>query len=367
MFITAVTFIVILSILVLIHELGHFLMARFFGVQVEEFGFGLPPRILGKKIHGTIYSLNWLPIGGFVKLAGEDAEDIDREKAKATTAKERSHYFWAKSRGQRAAILLAGVTMNFLLAVAITTGLLTHGVIEPTKIVHVEKVTVESPAWQAGLHEQDVIRSIAYTDKNTLQTKNLEVPQTLIDIVKAHAGETVLLNILRGSDSLTVAVVPRKEPPKGEGPLGVAVSNLMKRKYPLSQAPFLAVKINVIRMWEMLSSLGHVIAKLVTGEQIAKGEIAGPIGIAQVTGEAVKYGWEAVLEFMSILSLNLALLNVLPFPALDGGRLAFVIADKFGKKARPAVERVIHQIGMIILLALILLITVNDILRIVRG
>jgi len=110
-----------------------------------------------------------------------------------------------------------------------------------------------------------------------------------------------------------------------------------------------------------------VVEKLVTGKSLEKGEISGPIGIAQVTGEAVKYGLDAVLEFMAILSLNLAILNVLPFPALDGGRLMFVIAEKFGKKARPAVERTIHQIGMLFLLALILIVTVNDILRIVRG
>lgn len=367
MFLTAVTFILILSILVMIHELGHYTVARLFGVQVEEFGFGLPPRIWGKKIKGTIYSINALPIGGFVKLAGEDEEDVDREKHKVTTAKERSKYFWAKSRGQRALILSAGVFMNFLLAVAITTLLLTRGITEPTKIVHVETVVAGSPAALGGLQVQDVVKSVQYAENTGIQTKDLSEPQELIDIVKAHAGTTVTLTIIRNNTSLTISLIPRTNPPQGEGPLGVAVSNLEKHKYPLYQAPFLAVKINVERMWMMLTSLGSVIAKLVTGQKIATGEISGPIGIAQVTGEAVKYGFDAVLEFMAILSLNLALLNILPFPALDGGRLAFVIADKFGKKARPAVERMIHQIGMIILMALILLVTVNDILRIVRG
>lgn len=367
MFITAITFIVILSVLVMIHELGHYTVARLFGVHVEEFGFGLPPRLWGKKIKGTIYSINWLPIGGFVKLAGEDAEDIDKERQKATTAKERSRFFWAKSRGQRALILSAGVFMNFLLAVAITALLLTRGIIEPTKIVHIETVTENSPAAIAGLEEQDVVSSIQFADATGVQTKMLETPDALIEIVKANAGQPVTLSILRNGNPLTITLTPRKDPPKGEGPLGVAVSNLEKHTYPVSQAPWLAVKINAERVGMMLTSLGSVIAKLVTGQKLASGEIAGPIGIAQVTGEAVKYGFDAVLEFMAILSLNLAVLNILPFPALDGGRLVFVIADKFGKKARPAVERMIHQIGMIILLALILLVTVNDILRIVRG
>ncbi len=352
----------------MIHELGHYTVARLFGVHVEEFGFGLPPRIWGKKIKGTVYSINWLPIGGFVKLAGEDQEDVDREKKKITSETVRNTYFWAKSRGQRALILCAGVFMNFMLAVGITTYLLTRGVTEPTKTVHVETVTANSPAALAGLKEQDVVKSIQYVDEKGIQTKNLETPDELISIVNAHAGTTVTLAIVRNvAEPITVSLIPRVNPPEGEGPLGVAISNLETRTYSLSKAPFMAVKINAVRMWTMLTSLGSVISKLVTGNKLASGEIAGPIGIAQVTGQAVKYGFDAVLEFTAILSLNLALLNILPFPALDGGRLAFVIADKFGKKARPAVERMIHQIGMIILMALILLVTVNDILRIVRG
>ena len=364
---TIVTFIAILSILVIIHELGHYTVARLFGVHVEEFGFGLPPRIFGKKIKGTIYSLNWLPIGGFVKLAGEDEEDVEAEKKKITSAKQRSHYFWAKTRRQRGLILIAGVCMNFLLAVAITTILLIRGISEPTKVVHIETISPDSPASAAGLKEQDIVFSIQYTDQEGNKTKELQNPQELIDIVKQSPDLPVTLSLIRDGQAISTTLVPRKDPPVGEGPLGVAVSNIEKHTYSWMIAPFVAVKINIERMGVMLTSLGGVIAKLVTGQSLQGGEIAGPIGIAQVTGKAVQYGFDAVLEFMSILSLNLALLNILPFPALDGGRLMFVIADKFGKKARPAVERMIHQIGMLILLALILLVTVNDILRIVRG
>lgn len=367
MLLTAVTFFIILSILVVIHEFGHYTVARLFGVHVEEFGFGLPPRLFGKKIKGTIYSINLLPIGGFVKLAGEDEEDIDKEKSKFKHTKERSQFFWAKSTFQRSLILLAGVFMNFLLAVGITAFLLTRGVSEETKMVHVEKVSVGSPAATVGLMSGDIIASMTVNENGKPRTISLTEPQLLIDTVKANAGTTVTLHVHRGQQPLDLQVTPRKDPPNGEGPLGVSVSNLVKTYYPWYQAPFVAVKINIERAWMMLASLGGVIAKLVTGKQLASGEIAGPVGIAQVTGEAVKYGFDAVLEFMAILSLNLALLNVLPFPALDGGRLAFVVAEKFGKKARPAVERMIHQIGMIILMALILLITVNDILRIVKG
>jgi regulator of sigma E protease len=135
----------------------------------------------------------------------------------------------------------------------------------------------------------------------------------------------------------------------------------------VSQAPVVATKINLERGWQMLAGIGVLIGRLVRLKPVG-GDIAGPIGIAQVTGEAVKFGWKAVLEFMSILSLNLAVLNILPIPALDGGRLAFVFLEKIlGKKVKPAFEQSTHQIGMIILFILIILISINDVLRLARG
>jgi len=366
MLLTALTFIIILSILVCIHEFGHYFVARLIGVHVEEFGFGLPPRIWGKKIRGTMYSVNWLPIGGFVRLKGEDMSpgDTAGERHKV---KNRKTYFWARSKKERAAILLAGVTMNFLLAVGITTFLLTHGVIEKVGYVHIETVTAGSPAAAAGLLVDDKVERVVYTADGVQRVKTITVPEDLIGIVKEQAGKPVQIDLERKGEKLSVTIIPRITPPTGEGPMGVAISDLEQRKYSLWQAPQKALSINISRMWQMLTSIGGLLYKLATGASVQQAEVAGPVGIAQVTGQAVKYGWEAVLEFMSILSLNLALLNVLPFPALDGGRLAFVILEKFGKKARPDIERTIHQMGMIFLLALVALITLNDILRLVRG
>ncbi len=350
MFITAVVFIIILSILVFIHEFGHFAVARIIGVKVEEFGFGLPPRLWGRKIKGTIYSLNWLPIGGFVKLAGEDEQEISpNQKTQGI-----KHFFWARTKKERAAILLAGVTMNFLLAVGISTYLLTQGVQEVTGQVHVERVLPGSPAEKAGLKEKDVI-------------VNFSTPPELIAFVKDHAGEEVTLTILRANDQFTITLVPRREYPAGEGPMGVAISDLETKVYPVTRAPFEAVKLNLHRAGQMLAGIGTLIARLVQLQPVGQ-DVAGPIGIAQVTGTAVRFGFKAVLEFMSILSLNLAVLNVLPIPALDGGRLAFVFLEKIlGRKVRPAFEQSTHQIGMIILFVLILLISINDILRIAKG
>lgn len=351
MILTAVIFFIVLSILVLIHELGHFLVARWIGVHVEEFGLGLPPRVWGKKIRGTIYSINWLPIGGFVKLSGEDEEELKTSNVKL---KNRRQYFWARSKKERTAILVAGVTMNFLLAVAITTFLLTQGVAEPSGRVHIERVVAGSPAEEAGLKAGDIVQ-------------DMRTPQELIDFTRANAGSAITLTILRDGTPSAIAVTPRRDPPPGQGPLGVAISDLEIKAYPLTVAPVMAVKINVQRGWEMLRSIVVTVWRLVTLQPLAA-EIAGPIGIAQVTGQAVQYGFMALLEFMAILSLNLAVLNILPIPALDGGRLAFVFLEKFmGRRVRPAFERSAHQWGMIILFALILLVSINDILRLVRG
>jgi len=367
--VTAITFLLILSVLVFVHEFGHFIMARMIGVKVEEFGFGLPPRIFGKKIKGTIYSINWLPIGGFVRLAGEDEDPsfVKTAQAKDLKGHNRLQYFWARSKKERAAILLSGVAMNFLLAVGITSILLVRGVVEPTKTVRVERVSPESPASLVGIQEQDIIRSVTVMERLGERVQPIENPDTLISTVKAHAGEMIQVTLIRGDATLSVTAIPRKNPPSGEGALGIAITNLEKHVYSWYQAPFRAVVINIERIWQMLYSLGSLLFRLCTGGKILTGEVAGPIGIAQVTGQAVKYGIDAVLEFASILSLNLALLNILPFPALDGGRLAFVVFEKLGKKARPEIERTIHQIGMMLLLGLLVLITINDIFRLVSG
>jgi len=354
MLLTALIFFIILSILVLVHELGHYTVARFIGVHVEEFGFGLPPRIWGKKIGRTIYSLNWLPIGGFVKLAGEDQEGL--VKVKDGKLKE---YFFARSKKERAAILIAGVVMNFVLAVGITTYLLTQGIFEQVGRVHIEKIVAGSPADKAGLKEADIVTAI--------EGKTVAEPKDLIETTRAKTGEKVTLTVDRKGESLTIVLVPRKEFPEGEGPMGVSISDLEEKKYSWSQAPGKALVMNLERGRDMLVAIGSMVWRVVQF-QSPGADVAGPIGIAQVTGQAMKFGMKAVLEFMSILSLNLAVLNILPIPALDGGRLLFVFLEKiFGRRVKPAFEQSTHQIGMIILLVLIALISINDILRLTRG
>ncbi|MBI2405282.1 site-2 protease family protein [Candidatus Gottesmanbacteria bacterium] len=365
MLVTAVVFLIILSLLVFVHELGHYLVARLVGVKVEEFGFGLPPRIIGKKVNGTIYSLNWLPIGGFVRLAGEDGEETVNLKIKNEKLKE---YFWMRSKKERSLILSAGVAMNFLLAIVLTTYLLAAvGLTVPDNKVTIKEIQADSPGAIVGLSAGDVVAAITYETDGQQSTKELTSAAELKHITLAHLGEQVILTIVRSGQEQKIPVTTRKTVGPGQGAIGITISDTKTITYSWQQAPIEAIKINLSRAKEMVIGIGQIIARLVTFKPLGA-EVAGPIGIAQVTGQAVKFGFPAVLEFMSILSLNLAVLNVLPVPALDGGRLLFVFAEKIlGRKVKPAFERSTHQIGMIILFVLIFLVSINDILRLTRG
>ncbi len=372
MILTVFVFFIILSILVLVHELGHFVAAKRLGIKVEEFGFGLPPRIWGIKKGETMYSINWLPIGGFVKLYGEDREE-ENSKVKGQSSKLSDRAFYARPPWQRAIILVAGVTMNFILAIVVISYLFTQGVMVPVDRVHIDKVVAGSPADQAGLKEKDIVKKLkipfgnAQGRQNTkVKTEEIEIKngETLVNKTKEHLGQQISLIIVRNGQEMEVMLIPRKDYPKDQGPLGIVISNYEEKKYPLAQAPILGLKESFKLSWELLKGIGTTLFKLVTFQSVSK-DIAGPVGIAQMTGQAIKFGQSAVLELMGLLSLNLAIVNILPFPALDGGRLLFVVIEATtGKKIRAQWERYAHQVGMAILLALIVLVTLNDLVRI---
>ncbi|OGG09923.1 RIP metalloprotease RseP [Candidatus Gottesmanbacteria bacterium RBG_16_43_7] len=362
MLMTALTFIVVLSILVLIHELGHFLTARAIGVEVEEFGLGLPPRIASRKIGRTLYSLNVLPIGGFVKLRGEDeAEDLKKPGSNLKA------YFWARSKKERSLILTAGVFMNFLLAVVITTGFLIKGVRVPGGKVYIEHVVQGAPADIAGLRVGDRIVRVEKVKNNNTKTFEMKTSTELIDIVSQSKGQSISLIVQRSGRTFTADLIPRRDYPPDQGPTGVQITDLEFKKYPIYQAPLAAVQVNLERAAVMFKGIGRILFDLITLRS-QSADVAGPIGIARITGQAARFGLASLLDFISILSLNLAVLNILPFPALDGGRLLFIFVEKiFGRRVRPAFEKQTHQIGMLILLFLVLLISINDIMRITRG
>lgn len=351
---TLLVFILILGLLVFIHELGHFVVAKRLGVKVEEFGFGLPPRVFGKKIGETIYSLNLLPIGGFVKLYGEDEEEeVGAKKEKKADLK---RAFFAKTKWQRTAIICAGVLMNFLLAVAVISYMFSRGVMVPQDKVRIVEVVRDSPAEKAGLKRDDVVLSI-----DGLAPKKSE---ELIKYTSEHLDQEVKLKIEREGQILEISLVPRKEYPKDQGPMGVAISSFEEKKYPIWQAPFVGTWESLKMSGMIVAAVGKLLWQAITQGTVPK-EVAGPVGIAQITGEAVRFGPLAVWQLIGLLSLNLAVINILPIPALDGGRLLFIgIEAVTRKKVRAKFERITHQIGMLLLFILIILITYHDILRI---
>lgn len=363
MLVTIIVFLVILSVLVLIHEAGHFFVAKFFGIKVEEFGFGLPPRIAGKKFGETLYSINWLPIGGFVKLYGEDeagSGSIKREQKGIRGDTNRA--FFAKPVWQRALVIFAGVFMNFILAVAIISVLFSVvGVQTPGNKVTVGTVVKGAPADKAGLKVGDIIVSV-----NNIQVTTAEQLQQYTD---AHTGEK--LNVMikdKGLKIKDVEVTPRKVYPSNEGPMGIEIGqNVILKKYPWFEAPFVGTWEALKQTWLIVSGLVMLAIQLFTKGIIPQG-VAGPIGIAQLTGVVIGIGPAAVLSLVSLLSLNLAIINILPIPALDGGRLFFILLEGiFGKKVNQELEARAHMIGMIVLLGLIALITLHDLYRILTG
>jgi regulator of sigma E protease len=353
LFVTIITFFLVLSFLVLIHELGHFTAAKIFKVKVLEFGFGLPPRLFGIKRGETTYSINALPIGGFVRLFGEEENDLKDNRSETKRA------FFNKPPLQKLTIILAGVFMNFSLAIIIISFIFTQGVYVQGKKVFVESVVSNSPSKLAGILKSDQVVRIG--------DRNIESTEDLISAAKAYAGQEVSVSIIRQVDSkeqnFVYKLIPRKNPPKGEGAMGVSVSNLEYKKYSFWQAPYYGTIETMKMTWLTAKGIIDIFGRLIMFREVPK-EVAGPVGIAKLVGQAVDYGFMAVLQLMGLLSLNLAVINVFPFPALDGGRLMFVLIEIITRRRlNPKFEAIVNTVGFFILIAVIILITRNDLLR----
>lgn len=341
-------FILVLSILVLVHEFGHYWVAKKSGVWVEEFGFGIPPRVWGKKIGETLYSINLLPFGGFVKLHGELTDDGVTDPKRA---------FLNLKPVKRIPIVVAGVIMNFLLAVA-CFGLVYSftGIPRESENVTLLAVSENSPASAAGLTEGDIFKTV---NGNAIKSND-----DFLHEVDKNIDREIVVTIERADQLEEVRMTPRSQHPDTEGPLGVAISNVENYFPPLWQRPFVGawygVKEAVFWGAAVLGGMIQVFAKLFSGN--VPQDVSGPVGIYALTSQAASYGILTLINFIGILSVNLAILNIFPFPALDGGRLLFIVIEAiFGKKIVPKVEAVIHTVGMAILLLLVFAITYKDI------
>ncbi len=346
-----------LSFLILIHEIGHFLASRFFGIWVEEFGLGLPPRLFGKKIGETLYSVNLLPIGGFVKTHGEEEEALKQAKVKKV-----NRAFFKKPWWQRSIILTAGVLMNFLFAVTVISYLFTRGVGLPDQ-VEIKEVNPNSPAALAGFQAGDVLKKI-----DGIEVKEVE---KVISLVTERLEKETVFEVERIKDQaliqVTLQAVPRKNPPAGEGALGVVLGQkIITKSYPWYQAPFYGLRESFKMSWQLFRAIIGVFWDLVSGFKVPK-DVAGPIGMYQLYGEARKYGLTAILELSGLISLNLAVINLLPIPPLDGARLAFVLIERAtGKKLKKEWEAKLYQISFILLMTLFVLVSIQDIKRLLN-
>lgn len=352
---TIAIFLGMLLALVLVHEWGHFIVAKKAGCKVEEFGFGFPPKLFSKTWRGTLYSFNLLPLGGFVKIEGEN---MDEEVPTATS-------FASKSALWRIAILSAGVIMNLVLAVVlfgIESGIGAPTIATPENratltniMTYVLEIAPESPAAQAGIQPYDRIVKYAGTEQPSVT--NVQ------EHTKELAGTEVAVEIERAGQHITLNLIPRANPPEGEGALGIALGETGLLKAPWYMTPIEGVKKTAFMTGAIIDQFAGLIQKLFRSESVGQ-VLTGPIGIAIYTKEAASLGLSYFLEFAAMISINLAIINILPLPALDGGRILFVLIEKlFGRKVPGNIESYVHTAGFVLLIGLMIAITFKDIHR----
>lgn len=343
---TTVLIILGLSILIIAHEIGHFISAKLFGMRVDEFGFGFPPRIAARKKGGTEYSLNWLPFGGFVKIAGENGPadpSISKEQASEFGKK----IFWGEPAWKRAIVLVAGVTANFIFGWIFLSAALFLGT--PQAIV-VTGVSSNSPASAVGIKEGDILRGFDSAENFT-------------KYVSQNKGKESDFKVLRGGDRIDLKIMPRINPPQGEGSLGITFVETGEPSYPFLSAIWEGLKRSSMVTVLIVQSLITLIINLFTQGSIGM-DIVGPVGIITIAQHTQEIGLAYLLQLLSLISLNLAIVNLIPFPALDGGRVLFLMVEKIkGSPIPKRFEMVANGIGFLLLLVLMVFVTVRDIGR----
>jgi regulator of sigma E protease len=345
--ITILVFLGILALLIITHELGHFATAKAFKIKVDEFGLGFPPRLIGIKRGETLYSLNAIPLGGFTKMAGEEDPKVPRS-------------FAGKGVGTRLVVLSAGSIMNALLPIVLfaIAFMIPHDVI--TGEVVVTEVAQNSPAAATGIEAGDTILSL--NDKPITNISELQRYTHL------NLGKEITI-LVKHSDSTTeeIQLIPRWKPPAGEGAIGIALDTLNPTIVSQHEPFWKAIPMGTSECVETFVLFKNEVLSWFIG--VATPQVTGPVGIAQLTGEVAKAGLSPLLEFTGFISLNLAIINLFPLPALDGGRMVFVLIEwvRRGKRISPRTEGLVHAIGFALLMAAMLAVTQQDVMRIISG
>ena len=344
--ISAILIIVGLSVLILIHELGHFIAAKNAGLLVEEFGFGFPPRLYGKKIGETVYSLNWLPFGGFVKIFGERSVEAGRLPEEGGADKSRS--FAHQSAWKRFVIMGAGISINFLFGWLLLAVVLMIG--SPQSVL-ITDVAPNTPAEEVGLLPGDQLVEYA-------------TPAEFSEFVNARRGQEVNLEIRRAGEVRTVTVTPR-ELEGTTGSVGVFITEVGLAPQAFFPALWDGLKLSITTMGEILKAFGTLLAEMFGSASIPE-NIVGPIGIFGIANQVGQLGFVFLLQLIALISLKLAILNFIPFPALDGGRILFLIIEKIkGGPLNQKVELWANAASFVFLLLLMIVITARDIINLV--
>lgn len=356
---TAIIFLVVISILIFVHEFGHFVFAKRAGMKVEEFGFGFPPRLLGIKKGETVYSINLIPFGGFVKILGEEGGHTQETGS-----------FSSKSIWARLSVVVAGVTMNFLLAVfllmlgnflGLRIGLVDDNTVANAKNKQIQIIQVadNSPAKTVDLRLLDEI--IGFKKGNIAQY--VSTTKEVQDFIQNAAGIEVSMLIKRDGQIMQKDFIPRKNPPEGQGSLGISLALTGVVSYPWYESIWRGVYDAVMLTLNTLLGYWLLIKTLIIKGKLAA-DISGPIGIATMTGQAARIGINYLIQFVAMISINLAVLNIIPFPALDGGRAVTLIIEKIkGSPINRKVENMVNTIGFALLIILMIYVTFKDIVR----
>lgn len=348
---TLIILIIMLGILIFVHEFGHFIVAKKCGVYVEEFALGMGPKIIKwkRKNDPTLYSIRLFPIGGFCAMAGEVVEEKDKKLKK-------NQYMCNKKPYQKFLILVAGVTMNFILALVL---FFLQGMIwgSSEQLSYVGLVTPGSPMEQSGVEVGDRVVSI-----NGMKTDTWDKIQIAVSL--KHDSDDYEF-VIKKEDGSTKKVVVTPEIEKNKDGsvksmvFGFGVGTNSKRGL------WNSIKYAFLKFYSVITSMALIIFKLITGA-LGLNSLSGPVGMYTVVGESAKYGFQNLLYLTAYLSVNLGFINIIPFPAFDGGRILFVLIEKIkGSPVKPEVENVFHTIGFILLMILMLVITYQDIVRLI--
>ena len=363
---TIILFLVILAVLVFVHELGHFVAAKAFGIRVDEFAIGFPPKIFGWKRGETQYSLNLIPFGGYVKIFGENPDD------ESLTGTDSSRSFVNAKRWKQAIVLLAGIFMNLVFAWILISISFNIGL--PTSIqdeykdkatdvgVMIMAVQKDSPASKAGIKEGDYILSIKSGEIYKL-SPDVEFIQKTI----AESKDQITIEYKRNYATGTVDVISQNGVVEGKRAIGISMGLVGTVKFGFFQSFYEGAKLTWIEIKSITVGLYSFIGSLFKAQSNLLSQVAGPIGIAGMVGEARAIGLSYLFGFVAMISINLAMLNLVPFPALDGGRVLFVAIEAIiRRRIKPAILNWTNGIGFLLLILLMIFVTYKDILRLIK-